>query len=156
MPAGAEMQADAVGGGRVLQEDPPVLVGIEACHTAHHWGCELAQPGHKVKLMTPQLVKPYVKSQKNDAADAEAICEAVQRPTMRFVPIKTAEQQAVILLHRTRDLRIRQRSGLISAIRAHFAEFGIVVGRSIRNIDRLLTTLSTAGREKLPPWPWRC
>jgi transposase len=130
---------------------PPALVGIEACHTAHHWGRELAQLGHEVKLMPPQFVKPYVKSQKNDAADAEAICEAVQRPSMRFVPIKTAEQQAVILLHRTRDLLVRQRSSLISAIRAHFAEFGIVVGRGMRNIDRLLTTLSTAGRGKLPP-----
>src|SRR5208283_1424822 len=98
------------------------LVGIEACHTAHYWGREIAALGHDVRLMPPQFVKPYVKSQKNDAADAEAIAEAVQRPTMRFVPIKSADQQAVLMLHRTRDLLIRQRSSLISAIRAHFAE----------------------------------
>jgi transposase len=78
---------------------PPALVGMEACHTAHHWGRELGKLGHRVRLMPPQFVKPYVKSQKNDAADAEAICEAVTRPSMRFVPVKSAEQQAVILLH---------------------------------------------------------
>ena len=86
------------------------LVGIEACHTAHYWGREIAALGHDVRLMPPQFVKPYVKSQKNDAADAEAICEAVQRPTMRFVPIKSADQQAVLMLHRTRDLLIRHRT----------------------------------------------
>jgi transposase len=123
----------------------PALVGIEACHTAHYWAREIAALGHTVRLMPPQFVKPYIKSQKNDAADAEAICEAVQRPTMRFVPIKTADQQAVLLLHRTRDLLIRQRSSLISAIRAHFAEFGVVVGQRMRNIDRLLTVLVEAG-----------
>jgi hypothetical protein len=90
------------------------LVGIEACHTAHYWGREIAALGHDVRLMPPQFVKPYVKSQKNDAADASAIAEAVQRPTMRFVPIKSADQQAVLMLHRTRDLLIRQRSSLIS------------------------------------------
>jgi transposase len=119
----------------------PALVGIEACQTAHYWARELAALGHEVKLMPPQFVKPYVKSQKNDAADAEAICEAVQRPTMRFVPIKTAGQQAVLLLHRTRELLIRQRSSLISAIRSHFAEFGITASARIRNIDRLLALL---------------
>jgi transposase len=93
----------------------PALVGIEACHTAHYWAREIAALGHEVRLMPPQFVKPYIKSQKNDAADAEAICEAVQRPTMRFVPVKSAEQQAVLLMHRTRDLLIRQRSSLISA-----------------------------------------
>jgi len=125
----------------------PALVGIEACHTAHYWGREIAALGHDVRLMPPQFVKPYVKSQKNDAADAEAIAEAVQRPTMRFVPIKSADQQAV---HRTRDLLIRQRSSLISAIRAHFAEFGIVVGQGIRNVERLLALLETAGDQRLP------
>jgi transposase len=128
----------------------PALVGIEACHTAHYWGREIAALGHDVRLMPPQFVKPYVKSQKNDAADAEAICEAVQRPTMRFVPIKSADQQAVLMLHRTRDLLIRQRSSLISAIRAHFAEFGIVVGQGIRNVERLLALLETAGDQRLP------
>ena len=128
----------------------PALVGIEACHTAHYWGREIAALEHDVRLMPPQFVKPYVKSQKNDAADAEAIAEAVQRPTMRFVPIKSADQQAVLMLHRTRDLLIRQRSSLISAIRAHFAELGIVVGQGIRNVERLLALLETAGDQRLP------
>jgi transposase len=100
--------------------------------------------------MPPQFVKPYVKSQKNDAADAEAIAEAVQQPTMRFVPIKSADRQAVVMLHRTRDLLIRQRSSLISAIRARFAEFGIVVGQGIRNVERLLGLLESAGDQRLP------
>jgi transposase len=119
----------------------PCLIGMEACRTAHHWGREIAVLGHDVRLMPPQFVKPYVKGQKNDAADAEAIAEAVQRPTMRFVPIKSADQQAVLMLHRTRDLLIHQRISLISAIRAHFAEFGIVVGQGIRNLERLLGLL---------------
>jgi transposase len=120
----------------------PTIIGIEACQTAHYWARELVALGHDVRLMPPQFVKPYVKSQKNDAADAEAICEAVQRPTMRFVPIKSAEQQAALLLHRTRDLLIRQRSSLISSIRAHFAEFGIVASRGVRDVDRLLQILT--------------
>src|SRR6202011_5104094 len=106
--------------------------------------------GHYGRLMPPQFVKPYVKSQKNDAADASAIAEAVQRPTMRFVPIKSADQQAVLMLHRTRDLLIRQRSSLISALRAHFAEFGIVVGQGIRNVERLLALLETHGNRYNP------
>lgn len=129
---------------------PPALVGIEACHTSHYWGREIAKLGHEVRLMPPQFVKPYVKSQKDDAVDAEAICEAVQRPTMRFVPIKSANQQAVLMLHRTRDLLIRQRSSLISAIRAHFAEFGIVAREGIRDVERLLATLQMAGDLRLP------
>jgi transposase len=127
----------------------PALVGIEACHTAHYWAREIAALGHEVRLMPPQFVKPYIKSQKNDAADAEAICEAVQRPTMRFVPVKSAEQQAVLLMHRTRDLLIRQRSSLISATLAHFAEFGIVIQRRVRDIDRLLLLLGGT-RQGLP------
>ena len=123
----------------------PALVGIEACHTAHFWAREIARLGHQVRLMPPQFVKPYVKSQKNDAADAEAICEAVQRPTMRFVPVKSADQQAVLLLHRTRDLLVRQRSSLISAIRAHFAEFGVVAGARVRNVERLVGLLAEKG-----------
>ncbi len=100
--------------------------------------------------MPPQFVKPYVKSQKIDATDAEAIAEAVQRPTMRFAPIKSADQQAVLMLHRTRDLLICQRSSLISAVRAHFAEFGIVTGQGIRNVETLLGLLETAGDQRLP------
>jgi transposase len=134
---------------RWFAEIKPVMVGVEACQTAHYWARELVALGHDVRLMPPQYVKPYVKSQKNDAADAKAICEAVQRPTMRFVPIKSAEQQAALLLHRTRDLLIRQRSCLISSIRAHFAEFGVVASRGIRDIDRLLQLL-TDNRIHLP------
>jgi transposase len=130
---------------RLFSRLEPALVGLEACAGAHYWAREIAALGHEVRLMPPQFVKPYVKSQKNDAADAEAICEAVQRPTMRFVPIKSVDQQAALLLHRTRDLLIRQRSSLISAIRAHFAEFGVVVGQGMRNIDRLLELLAGDG-----------
>ncbi len=105
---------------------PPCLVGIEACATAHHWGREIGALGHEVKLMPPRYVKPYVKRNKNDAADAEAICEAVTRPTMRFVAVKSAEQQGVLMLHRTRELLVRQRTMLVNAMRAHMAEFGVV------------------------------
>ncbi len=125
----------------------PAIVGIEACHTAHYWAREIARHGHDVRLMPPQFVKPYVKSQKNDAADAEAICEAVTRPNMRFVPVKSEAQQAALLLHRTRDLLIRQRSALVSAIRAHFAEFGVVAGARVRNVERLLELLGRRGAE---------
>jgi transposase len=127
----------------------PTLIGMEACATAHHWARELSALGHEVRLMPPQFVKPYVKSQKNDASDAEAICEAVQRPTMRFVPIKTVDQQAALMLHRTREFLIRQRTSLISAIRAHFAEFGIIAASRIPNVDRLLELLAVRG-EQLP------
>ncbi len=110
---------------------PPCRVGIEACATAHYWGRRLTELGHEVRLMPPAYVKPYVKRQKNDAADAEAICEAVTRPTMRFVEIKTPEQQAVQVLHRTRMSLMRHRIELSNTIRAHMAEFGLVapVGR---------------------------
>ena len=101
---------------------PPCLVGIEACATSHHWSRELQALGHTVRLIPPAYVKPYVKRQKNDAADAEAICEAVQRPSMRFVPTKTAEQQSCLMLHRTRHLFIRQQTAVINTIRAHLAE----------------------------------
>ena len=106
----------------------PCLIGMEACATAHYWARELRKFGHEVRMMPARYVKPYVKRNKNDAADAEAICEAVTRPTMRFVPIKTAEQQSVLMLHRTRDLFIDHRTSLINAIRSHLAEFGIVAG----------------------------
>jgi transposase len=107
----------------------PCRIGIEACGSGHYWARELRALGHDVRLMAPSYVKPYVKRQKNDAADAEAICEAVGRPTMRFVPVKTAEQQSVMVLHRTRLLLMRQRTRLANAIRGHMAEYGIV-GRS--------------------------
>ena len=99
---------------------------MEACGTAHHWAREVSNLGHTVRLMPPSYVKGCVKRSKNDAADAAAICEAVTRPSMRFVPIKSADQQALLMLHRTRDLLIRQRTQLINALRAHLAEFGLV------------------------------
>ena len=96
---------------------PPCLIGMEACATSHHWAREIGALGHEVRLIPPAYVKPYVKRQKNDAADAEAICEAVTWPSMRFVPIKSAERQGVLVLHRARDLLMRQRTMLLNAIR---------------------------------------
>lgn len=104
----------------------PCLIGIEACATAHHWGRELRILGHEVRLIPPQYVKPYVKRNKTDATDAEAICEAVTRPSMRFVGIKSVDQQAILVLHRSRDLLVRQRTMLSNALRGHMAEFGVV------------------------------
>src|ERR1700736_2132968 len=108
---------------------PPSLIGMEACATAHYWARELRKLGHEVRLMPAKDVKAYVKRNKNDAADAEAICEAVRRPTMRFVRIKSAEQQGQLMQHRTRDVLIRQRTQIINALRAHLAEFGIVAAQ---------------------------
>jgi transposase len=108
---------------------PPCLVGMEACATAHYWARELTKLGHRVRLMPAKDVKAYVKRNKNDAADAEAICEAVRRPTMRFVQVKSAAQQSQLMLHRTRDLLMRQRTQVINALRAHMAELGIVAAR---------------------------
>src|SRR5213082_1497449 len=108
---------------------PPCLVGLEACATAHYWARELRALSHEVRLMPAQYVKAYIRRNKNDAADAEAICEAVQRPRMRFVPVKTAEQQASQLLHRGREQLVRQRTMLVNVLRAHLAEFGLVAAR---------------------------
>src|SRR5512143_1860303 len=102
---------------------PPCLVGIEACGTSHHWARELIKLGHEVRLMPPAYVKPYVKRGKNDAVDAEAICEAVTRPTMRFVPIKSREQQAALSLHRVRSLLTAQRTALVNLMRSQLCEF---------------------------------
>src|SRR6056300_271291 len=102
-----------------LRDLPPCLIGLEACATGHFWAREISALGHEARLIPPVYVKPYVKRQKNDAADAEAICEAVTRPNMRFVPIKTVEQQAVLVLHRSRDLLMRQRTMILNALRAH-------------------------------------
>ncbi len=129
---------------------PRCLVGMEACATSHHWARELEQLGHEVRMMPPRYVKPYVKRNKNDAADAEAICEAVQRPTMRFVPIKTPEQQSVLMLHRTRHLFVRQRTTLINAIRAHLAEFGIVAGVGRHGVEQLLALIAKGEDDRLP------
>lgn len=116
----------------------PCLIGMEACSGAHHWARELAALGHDVRLMPASYVKPYVKRGKTDRADAEAICEAVTRPTMRFVPVKSAEAQAALLDHKARDFLIRQQTQTVNTIRAHLAEFGIVVAKGIHNVDRLL------------------
>jgi len=113
---------------------PPCLVGIEACASSHHWSRELQALGHTVRLMPPSYVKPYVKRQKNDAADAEAICEAVTRANMRFVPTKTPEQQSGLMLHRTRHLFIRQQTSVINAIRGHPGRvWGYRTGRTQRH-----------------------
>lgn len=115
----------------------PCLVGIEACATAHHWARELIAVGHQVRLMPPAYVKPYVKRNKTDAADAQAIAEAVTRPTMRFVAVKSLDQQAALMLHRVRELLVRQRTMLATALRAHLAEFGIIAPQGIHRVDKL-------------------
>ncbi len=135
---------------------PACIIGIEACATSHHWARELEKVGHKVRLMPARYVKPYVKRNKNDAADAEAICEAVQRPTMRFVPIKSPEQQSVLMLHRTRQLFVRQRTALINAIRAHLAEFGIVAGIGRNGVEKLLELITKGEDERIPPAAHEC
>lgn len=113
---------------------PPCLIGIEACGTSHYWARELSALGHDVRLMPPAYVKPYVKRQKNDAADAEVICEAATRPTMRFVPVKSVEQKSAIMLHRSRTLLIKQRTMLLHSIRADLAELGISIGVGVSQI----------------------
>lgn len=129
---------------------PPGLVAMEACATAHYWARELTALGHTVKLIPPNYVKPYVKRGKADAIDAAAICEAVQRPSMRFVPMKSAEQQSALMLHRARDLLIRQRTMLVNAVRGHFAEFGIVAPQGIRRVGELAALLIGEGAPQLP------
>jgi transposase len=133
-----------------FQKLPPCLVGVEACASSHHWSRELQALGHTVRLMPPAYVKPYVKRHKNDAADAEAICEAVTRPTMRFVATKTPEQQSCLMLHRTRHLFIRQQTAVINAIRAHLAEFGIIAPVGRRGVEELLVVVADANDKRLP------
>ncbi len=127
----------------------PCLVGMETCATAHHWARELARLGHTVRLMPPAYVKPYVKRGKTDAADAEAIAEAVTRPTMRFVAVKTTEQQAILMLHKVRDLLVRQRTMLINALRGHLAEFGIIAARGPGGVTAAIAALHEA-QDSLP------
>jgi transposase len=129
---------------------PPCLIGIEACASSHHWSRELQALGHTVRLMPPAYVKPYVKRQKNDCTDAEAICEAVGRPNMRFVPTKTAEQQSCLMLHRARHLFIRQQTAVINSIRAYLAEFGIVAPVGRRGVEQLLEIVADTTDERLP------
>jgi transposase len=133
-----------------FQKLPPCLVGIEACASSHHWSRELQALGHTVRLMPPAYVKPYVKRHKNDATDAEAICEAVTRPNMRFVATKTQEQQSCLTLHRTRHLFIRQQTSVINVIRAHLAEFGIVAPVGRNGVEQLLGIVADARDRRLP------
>jgi transposase len=119
----------------------PCLVGMEACATAHHWARELIALGHEVKLMPPTYVKAYVKRNKNDATDAAAICEAVTRPSMRFVPVKNVDQQAVLMLHRGRALLVRQRTMLVNALRAHMAEFGFIAAKGLGHVEELIAAI---------------
>jgi transposase len=129
---------------------PPCLVGIEACASSHHWSRELKALGHTVRLMPPAYVKPYVKRQKNDAADAEAICEAVTRANMRFVATKTPEQQSCLMLHRTRHLFIRQQTAVINVIRAHLTEFGIVAPVGRKGVEELLDVIADPSEKRVP------
>ena len=129
---------------------PPCLVGMEACATSHYWARELTKLGHQVRLMPAKDVKAYVKRNKNDAADAQAICEAVRRPTMRFVQIKSVEQQGQLMLHRARDLLMRQRTQLINALRAHMAELGIVAAQGREGVKELLKIIATEQDARLP------
>jgi transposase len=125
-------------------------VGIEACASSHHWSRELKALGHTVRLMPPAYVKPYVKRQKNDAADAEAICEAVTRANMRFVETKTPEQQSGLVLHRTRHLFIRQQTAVINAIRSHLGEFGIVAPVGRNGVEDLLNVVANPSDKRVP------
>jgi transposase len=150
---------------------PPCLVGMEACATSHYWAREITALGHDVRMMPARYVKPYVKRNKNDMADAEAICEAVTRPTMRFVPIKTPAQQSILMLHRTRDLFVRQRIMLVhrtrdlfvrqrimlvNALRAHLAEFGIVAGVGRNGLEKLLEVIADEQDARVPPEARAC
>jgi len=130
---------------------PPCLIGMEACSSSHHWARELARLGHVVRLIPPSYVKAYVRRQKNDAADAAAICEAVTRPSMRFVPVKTIEQQSVLMLHRARSLLVSQRTGLINALRGHLSEFGIVAPQGAGNVAALSALVTGHDDECLSP-----
>ena len=150
---GAVVIRRRVGRAKVLEffaDLSPCLVGMEACATAHQWARELKKLGHDTRLMPPTYVKAYVKRGKSDAADAAAICEAVTRPSMRFVPIKSAEQQSALMLHRTRDLLIRQRTQLINALRAHLAELGLVAAKGREGLQQLVMAVTESSDERLP------
>ena len=123
----------------------PCRVGMEACGSAHYWARELVAMGHDVVLIPPAYTKPYVKRGKNDAADAAAICEAMSRPGMRFVPIKSADQQATLMLHKTRDQMVKQRTMDVNALRGHLAEFGLVAPKGIQHVDELLALARAEG-----------
>src|SRR6266576_2673945 len=139
-----------------FQKLSPCLIGIEACASSHHWSRELQALGHSVRLMPPAYVKPDVKRQKNDAADAEAICEAVTRANMRFVETKTPEQQSGLVLHRTRHLLIRQQTAVINAIRAHLGEFGIVAPVGRNGVEDLLDVVADPNDKRVPATARAC
>ena len=139
-----------------FQKLSPCLVGIEACASSHHWWRKLKALGHTVRLMPPAYVKPYVKRQKNDATDAEAICEAVTRANMRFVETKTAEQQSGMVLHLVRYLFIRQQTAVINAIRAHLAEFGIVAPVGRNGVEELLNVVTDPSDKRVPEIAGAC
>jgi transposase len=128
----------------------PCLVGLEACATAHYWARELIALGHEARLMPPNYVKAYVKRNKHDVADAEAICEAVRRPSMRFVPVKTVQQQSALMMHRARDLLIRQRTMLVNALRAHLAEFGLIEAQGMHKVARLIAVVMDEEDGRVP------
>lgn len=128
----------------------PCVVGMEACSSAHHWARLLVEIGHTVRLIPPQYVKPYVKRNKTDAADAEAICEAVAKPNMRFVPIKTKQQQSILALHRVRSLLVRQRTATINALRGLLGEYGVIAGKGVRQLATLNERLSKADESVVP------
>lgn len=129
---------------------PPCLIGMEACGSAHHWARKLQSLGHTVKLMAPQFVKPYVKTNKHDAADAEAICEAVRRPSMRFVPIKTIDQQAILALHRARQGFVKARTAQANQIRGLMAEYGLILPVGIGYLHQRVPTLLDSAKDELP------
>ena len=142
-----------------LASQPPCVVAMEACGSAHHWGREAEKLGHEVKLVPPIYVKPFVKRQKNDMADAEATTEAAQRPTMSFVAVKTEEQQARGMLFRTRDLLVRQRTQTINALRGHLAEFGVIAPQGPAHVSRLASALEdpcSGYRSRSASWPAFC
>jgi transposase len=129
---------------------PPCLIGIEACAGSHFWARELTRLGHTVRLMAPQYVKPYVKRHKNDRADAEAICEAVQRPSMRFVAVKSEEQQSTLAIHRVRETLVAQKTQLINALRAHLAEFGIIAPQGADKVAQLTAVVADLEDTRVP------
>jgi transposase len=141
---------------RLFTNLTPCVIGMEACRGAHHWARQLRKLGHTVRLMAPQFVKPYVKTNKNDMADAEAICEAVSRPTMRFVPIKNGEQQAVLALHRARQGFVRARTAQGNQIRGLLEEYGIIIPQGIRQVSKRLADIledAEYGLPGVPPTP---
>jgi transposase len=130
-----------------LSAQPPCLVVMEACGSSHHWGREIQALGHDVRLIAPAYVKPFVKRQKNDMADAEAIAEAASRPTMRFVAVKSIAKQASAMVFKTRDLLVRQRTQTVNALRGHLTEYGVIAPQGLANLDRLVSEVrsSTSG-----------